>query len=521
MAQALLVVAYAASAVSVVSLGVAIVRRGRLTPAGVALLALIVSILAWTGMAVWGVVVQPENLAMLLAWTMPAAASVVASVRVLVWALSDASWRPSVRALVTMSGHPVATVLAASIPQLRELVVVDGADGLHYGPVFWVHVAVSYILLMSALLEMVHARARIPMLAPGRAAMLIFAWVAPFTINVIKILFIQPGGPDITPIGFVFTAAALYVAVVRGGFADLSPIARHQVFEHLVDAVFVVSTTGRLMDANAQGRVLGDIGDDARLTSGLQFTEVCPQIARAAESPGEHDIERRGEHLVLDIALTELTDSSGTVIGQAVRARDVTQVALQRRELARMHDVLAAEAATNEKLRAKLADQALRDQGTGLYNRRYIMDKLPQAVEQCERDGVPLSVAMIDLDHFKEVNDTWGHSVGDRVLAAAAHAMDDVAPEGTLARFGGEEFILLLPGVPVDEAKQWADALRAACAEVQVPTREGAITLTASAGVASAAPGSINASALIDAADAALYRAKAADRDRTWVASSD
>jgi diguanylate cyclase (GGDEF)-like protein len=148
------------------------------------------------------------------------------------------------------------------------------------------------------------------------------------------------------------------------------------------------------------------------------------------------------------------------------------------------------------------------------------MELLPGLVERCEREELPLSVVMIDLDHFKDINDTWGHSVGDRVLAAAAKAMEAATSPGLIARFGGEEFIALFPGMTADEAAASADAIRAACAAVEVFTREGVITLTASAGVAAGAPGNIDAVALIDAADAALYRAKEADRNRTWVATA-
>ena len=225
--------------------------------------------------------------------------------------------------------------------------------------------------------------------------------------------------------------------------------------------------------------------------------------------------------MVLHIATRYLTDQSGRQLGRAIHARDVTQATTQRRELARMHNELVRGAEANEQLRAELADQALRDVGTGLHNRRYIMELLPGMVERCEKEEMPLSIVMIDLDHFKDVNDTWGHSAGDRVLAAAATAMEGATLPGLIARFGGEEFIALLPGMTADEAAVRADAIRAACAAVEVRTREGVITLTASAGVASAAPGNIDGLALIDAADVALYRAKGADRNRTWVATAD
>jgi diguanylate cyclase (GGDEF)-like protein len=288
-----------------------------------------------------------------------------------------------------------------------------------------------------------------------------------------------------------------------------------------VDAVFVLDARSNLVDTNAKARALAGL---ERLLSNVPptpFQDACPALATVASTPGEHDVVIRGKSLVLDIATSDLTDPSGRQLGRTVRARDITQSTLQRRDLARMHNELAREASTNEELRAELAEQALRDQGTGLHNRRYIMELLPELVADCDRDSVPLSIAMVDLDHFKAVNDTWGHSVGDRVLAAVAKAMEAATHPGVMARFGGEEFIALFPGLTAAEAAARADAIREACASVEVRTREGAITLTASAGVASAEPGHIEASKLIDAADAALYLAKAAARDCTWVAGRD
>jgi diguanylate cyclase (GGDEF)-like protein len=515
-------VAYAASAVTLAMLGVALVRGGRFTPARATLLALIASSLLWVAESVWRLLAQPVDPTLAVAWAMPAAAITVAAVRMLVLAASDTSWRVTPVTMLTFSVHPVATVMVATTPALRELVVVAQADGtFSYGPVFWVHLVASYMFLGSAGLEMFGARARIPVLAKHRPAAMIVAWAVPMTINLARTFFGHPGAPDVTPVGLTLTAGVLYLVVVRGGFADIVPIARAKVFDQLVDAVFVVDTQGNLVDANAKARAMVGLDSEATLAQDVSLADVSPAIAQVADIPGEHDVVCHGDPMVVHIAISNLADQSGRQLGRAIHARDVTHATTQRRDMARLHNELARGAEANEQLRAELADQALRDVGTGLHNRRYIMEVLPGMVEQCEKEEIPLSIVMIDLDHFKDVNDTWGHSVGDRVLAAVANAMQAATPPGLIARFGGEEFVALLPGMTAVEAASRADAIRAACAAVEVRTREGIITLTASAGVAAAGPGNIDGLALIDAADVALYRAKGADRNRTWVATAD
>lgn len=515
-----LLAAYAACALAVMTLSVALVRGGRLTPARVALLALIGSTMLWLGEAAWRLIAQPVDPTLAVAWAMPIAALAVAITRAVVRALNDPSWKATAATFLTFSVHPLAMVMTAAMPDMRSLAVVASADGTYsYGPVFWIHAAVSYVLLGSAVIEMLSAGDRIPFVAKHRPMTLIIAWALPPFMNLMRIFFGRPSDPDITPLGLTLTVAVLYVVVSRGGAPDLVPIARGKVFDQLVDAVFIVDTRGNLVDANEKARLMAGLDMKSPIPQGVSLHQAIPAIARVADIPGEHDVDLHGVPMVFHIAIGNLTDPHGKSLGRAVHARDVTQATKQRREFARMHNDLARGAQANERLRAELADQALRDAGTGLHNRRYILDLLPTFVAQCEKDRVPLSIVMLDLDHFKDVNDTWGHSVGDRVLSAAALAMEAATPPGVIARFGGEEFIVLLPGMTAEEASTRADAMRTACSDVVVRTREGTISLTASAGVAAAGPDAINTSDLIEAADAALYRAKNFRRNTTWVAT--
>jgi diguanylate cyclase (GGDEF)-like protein len=162
-------------------------------------------------------------------------------------------------------------------------------------------------------------------------------------------------------------------------------------------------------------------------------------------------------------------------------------------------------------LRDRLHAEASRDPLTGLLNRR----GFDEAVAGLARGG-PMAVLVCDIDHFKRVNDRLGHDAGDLVLRAAADVLRGLAeelPAALLARFGGEEFVVALPGDNLDNARAAADKARQRLAA----ETQGPVAVTASFGVASAARFDGDMSALIARADAALYRAKEDGRNRVVV----
>ncbi len=162
---------------------------------------------------------------------------------------------------------------------------------------------------------------------------------------------------------------------------------------------------------------------------------------------------------------------------------------------------------------------AQRDPLTGLWNRRYLSDRLPRLVRIARRTGRPLSVAVADLDHFKRINDELSHEMGDRVLVATAQLMRHVVePTGFVVRFGGEEFLLVLPGYDRDAAAAVAEDVCAAMRSY--PWREdvGTWPVTVSIGVSTMGPdGDIGA--LIAAGDTHMYQAKREGRDRVATAA--
>jgi two-component system cell cycle response regulator len=148
---------------------------------------------------------------------------------------------------------------------------------------------------------------------------------------------------------------------------------------------------------------------------------------------------------------------------------------------------------------------------TGLANRRVFEAALNREVARAKRTGMPVTLVLLDVDHFKRVNDTYGHQAGDEVLRHVGEALGHVGRETDLvARYGGEEFAVILPDTPVAEAMKVAERLRAAVADFP-----GLVPVTASAGVA-VLPGNANdPPSLVQAADEALYESKRAGRDRT------
>jgi diguanylate cyclase (GGDEF)-like protein/PAS domain S-box-containing protein len=179
-----------------------------------------------------------------------------------------------------------------------------------------------------------------------------------------------------------------------------------------------------------------------------------------------------------------------------------------------------AMALANLKLRETLRNQAIRDGLTGLFNRRYLEETLERELSRGKRQGNPLGVIMLDLDHFKEYNDTFGHNAGDELLCALGQLLqEEVRREDIACRFGGEEFLLIMPGASLEIVQERANKLNLSVKRLH-KNSPGLKPITISAGVAIFPDHGGNGKDVIRAADAALYRAKEAGRDCVMVASA-
>lgn len=177
-------------------------------------------------------------------------------------------------------------------------------------------------------------------------------------------------------------------------------------------------------------------------------------------------------------------------------------------------------ALANLKLYETLQNQSIRDPLTGLFNRRYLEESLTRELHRAQRSQQPLSLIVIDVDHFKRFNDTFGHDAGDAVLRELGRFLQsNVRTSDVACRFGGEEMVLILPETSLADARQRAEQLRQGVKQITIKHHQSLGTITISLGVACFPEQADSREALMKAADAALYRAKAEGRDR--VATAD
>lgn len=309
------------------------------------------------------------------------------------------------------------------------------------------------------------------------------------------------------------------------------------VLEALPVGVWLMDRDGRIVLGNPAGR---RIWAGARLVGPEQFGEykgwwVSTGKPIAAEEWAAARAIRDGETSIDEEIRIQCFDGSyKTILNSAVPLRDERQritgaiivnqdISSRVRADEELRQAKAAAEAANVQLQETLSreQQAARtDVLTGAHNRRYFFDVAEQQFDVARRYGQPLSVILFDIDHFKSVNDRFGHASGDQALIDLVRV---VAPflrtADTFARYGGEEFIVLLPKSGLSQAQQVAERVRRAVAEHETVHGANRFTMTVSGGVVELHAADDSIGALVRRADKALYAAKAAGRNRICTVS--
>lgn len=310
-----------------------------------------------------------------------------------------------------------------------------------------------------------------------------------------------------------------------------------KILDALPVGVWLMDSSGQIVQGNAAGQT---IWGGARYVPPEQFGEyrgwwldsgkpiaADEWAAARAIQRGETSIDEEiaiecfdGSRKIILNSAIPLHEDDGRVSGAIIVNQDISARHQAEEELRRAKQELELANRNLELALSREQDAARTDELTGLCNRRHFFDLAKQLFEAARRYHRPLSVVMLDLDHFKRINDRFGHQTGDEVLRMLTRT---VAPHlraaDVFARYGGEEFVLLLPDTDPQRALGFVERIRLAVASQKLETGLGAVTITLSAGIAAMSEDDERIDPVIRRADQALYTAKAAGRNRALVFS--
>ncbi|MFP3896493.1 MAG: GGDEF domain-containing protein [Anaerolineales bacterium] len=331
-------------------------------------------------------------------------------------------------------------------------------------------------------------------------------------------------GPENKPTGIALLCdgQAIIQEVIHDGLG-LDGLAPGEPLSQLVDAASRIKLLNFLVQAREERAALCweiNVPGDGEVTTlrlsgvaydkGLIITGVRAPAYRQEPQAGTLEVDGQ-DTAVLRAAvkgqITQTEEEGDTPLYDEFSRLNNDLVTLQR--------ALAKKNAELERLYAEVQNLAITDPLTGLYNRRGFFEAGQSEVNRARRYGDTLSAIIFDLDHFKQVNDCYGHTIGDEVLKKiTARCRDTLRKVDIFGRYGGEEFAVLLPETALEGAHKVAERLRHTAAS-PIATEKGSLTVTISLGVAATREDTSDAHELLQRADRALYEAKNSGRNRT------
>jgi diguanylate cyclase (GGDEF)-like protein/PAS domain S-box-containing protein len=295
------------------------------------------------------------------------------------------------------------------------------------------------------------------------------------------------------------------------------------------DAIFCVDEKGQFKFANHVfasnfrktpdyfiGKTFWDIYPKEEADLRYELTKRVFQTGKGESFEGE--IRLPGKISYFHIRLNPIKDEAGKVVLMLTDATDITARKQAEEKLKEANKLLEEQLSEIKQLQETLREQAVRDSLTGLYNRRYLDEMLERELARARRENYPVSVMMIDIDHFKNFNDIHGHQAGDEILKALGALLRNGIRQGDIAcRYGGDEFIVIMPGADKADAEQRAEAIHLNFNSLRINYAGVEMCATVSIGVAFYPQHGDDIDQIIKAADSAMYEAKQAGRNRVCV----
>ncbi|MCE1252423.1 MAG: diguanylate cyclase [Anaerolineae bacterium] len=376
---------------------------------------------------------------------------------------------------------------------------------------FCISAGVLLILIEAVQANHVYRWQALALLAGAIPPIFVGAWLATFYNSVMA---------HLIPLSFLFMGLVYTWALFRFRLLDLMPVAQNMLINLMEDGLLVFDNQQRIVEINHAAERLLDlnagraIGQTAAQTSG-RYRDFIHRLGSMPDGQMEVDFGSDFKLRHLNVSITPVIDRRGHKFGRMVILRDVSDLfnAMQRLEM-QLQEIRA--------LQNELKEQAIRDPLTGLYNRRYLDETLDREFARALRENYSISLVMIDIDLFKQINDVFGHGAGDLILKTLADMLSRATRKvDIVCRMGGEEFMVVLPNATRNFACQKAETWREAFEEASTTYNCWELQATISLGVAAFPLDGSTARQVMAAADHAMYRAKTNGRNRVEMSTGN
>jgi diguanylate cyclase (GGDEF)-like protein/PAS domain S-box-containing protein len=415
---------------------------------------------------------------------------------------------------------PVFTILAAFTNQWHHLLWT----GFHWGSLkynvlvyehgilFFAHAVYIYILVffvMALIIQKIFKtnppfRSQLILIAIGGLFPIISGALYVFNADFIP-------GFDISSFGFILTNLFLALGFSRFQLLDLVPVARDTLIKQFHDGMIVIDSKNRIVEMNQAARKLLRVMDNNPL--GKNFRDFLPceidlEKFNRDSLPSEICFDKEND-IYYDVQVSSLSDNASNPSGYLLVLRDISIRKQTEIQLKLANDHLYNQIVEVNHLQELLKEQATHDSLTKLHNRRLMDEVLNQLLEQSDHSSQPFSLVVMDIDHFKNINDDFGHQTGDLILEAVGKCiMQSTRTNDFSCRLGGDEILIAFQNMSEDKAKIKAEIIREEIQSIETEAEKQLISITVSIGVATYPADGKSINEVIYWADQAMYLAK-------------
>lgn len=361
------------------------------------------------------------------------------------------------------------------------------------GPWYFISIIYSYVLLVSGILVFGINWRKFGYKMYSKPFWMFFGTIWPLITNCAYIIGFSPLGIDITPFGLSILAACYFIALFRFDFLELKEIITSVTFSKISEGIIVIDDKDRIIDFNNTSEKIFSWIDTKNIGRNINEFDEGRKIKES--HCNEIEIISEDTQKCYEFHETVLKEKN-KVLGSVYIFNDITK----------QKDVIR-----------KLDNLASYDEMTQIYNRRRLMEEAEKELLKAKRYGEELSVFIFDIDRFKEVNDKYGHLVGDEVLKGVVKASKDrIRNTDICGRYGGEEFLIICPNTSRENALKIAEDIRQAIENLEIEFDQQKIRVTISGGIAStiSCNEKTTIQQIIKEADKALYCAKNSGRNK-------